>query len=258
MKKLELIKAPLHDLREVKKLQEYGVLLTNQIEDGKKMRALVYQGVKIDEGTLDDLRKTLAELFPHAARKKEVTKALNKMIFQKILGLRVENGNWIWKNARGTNLRWAKLSQETIATNIANILTKAKIKGKVFEARVGKKMLELSKRHGDELTDVSNEVKNIKKNVSNGDIDCATNQYILEAKSDLGSNSAIKKLYEQMQKYLPKNSKSVEKYMNPFNKTPVVVYGDIGTFSLKHPLLKELQEAGVVFIEGIENLNKLY
>jgi len=38
----------------------------------------------------------------------------------------------------------------------------------------------------------------------------------------------------------------------------VVVYGDIGNQSLNHPILKQLANDGVIFIDGINNLEKLY
>ena len=61
-----------------------------------------------------------------------------------------------------------------------------------------------------------------------------------------------------MQKYLPINETTSLKYMNPFKKKVVVVYDNLGTFNFNNIILKELKDQGVIFIEGVNNLKKLY
>lgn len=121
-----------------------------------------------------------------------------------------------------------------------------------------KKIAELVENQADEITDFANTVENKNTRSQNGDIDCATKRYIIEAKSGLHNEKAFKGLKEQLEKYLPENSKSAKKFMNPLGKKVVVVYEDLGTFTLNHPILKELEEKGVIFIKGIDNLKKLY
>lgn len=65
-------------------------------------------------------------------------------------------------------------------------------------------------------------------------------------------------MYFQLKKYLPKYSNVKDNYLNPLEKKFVVVFKDLGNYSLNQPLLKELQDAGVIFINGIENIKKLY
>ncbi|THD32868.1 hypothetical protein [uncultured Flavobacterium sp.] len=165
---------------------------------------------------------------------------------------------WSWTNPNNTKLRWSGLSKEIIIKNIDNALINAKENGKLFEAKVAKRISELVKNVADEITDFSNEVRDMISKLSNGDIDCATKKYIIEAKSELKNIDSIRKLYKQLQKYLPQNINSSEMYMNPLNKKVVVVFENMGTYTLDHPILKELQNKGVIFIKGIDNLSKLY
>jgi hypothetical protein len=169
-------------------------------------------------------------------------------------------GNWFWTNVSGTQLRWANLPVKTIFNNIENALSTYRNVnlGKFFEAEVAKQMIYLTKKFGDEITDFANLVRKLPSKIRNGDIDLATKKYIFEAKLSLRSNSKIEELYNQIQKYLPENALSNDQFMNPMSKKVVVVYESLGNFNLNHPLLKELQNKGVIFIKGVSNLKKLY
>ncbi len=246
----------------VEKLQHLGVIFVEGVtEAGKKEIGLFYKGEIIASGTGKNLKNTLKDVLAHAAGEKGMIKALDELHKIKALNI-IDNGqNFFWKNAFGNELRWAKLKPETISKNIDIKLTKSDF-GDIFEAQVGKKMHQLAKQHGDELTDFSNKVwaKNIKGKYKDdfGDIDFATKTYIGEVKSQLHNSDNIKKLHKQMQKYLPKNMSTHPKFLNPKLKKVVVVYEDLGNFNLNYPLLKELADSGVVFIKGITDLKKLY
>jgi hypothetical protein len=185
----------------------------------------------------------------------EILRKENRLIREKQIVF--DGQTWSWTNPKNTTLKWSGLSKEVIIKNIDNILIKGDPTA-VFEASVAKKILELVENTADEITDFSNKVLNKITSMHIGDIDCATKKYIIEAKTNLGSEKAIQKLNIQIQKYLPQNIKSTEGFMNPMGKKVVVVYDDLGTFTLSHPILRELEGKGVIFIKGIDNLKKLY
>ncbi|WP_143394980.1 hypothetical protein [Flavobacterium lindanitolerans] len=183
----------------------------------------------------------------------EILRKKNRLIREKQIVF--DGQTWSWTNPKNTTLKWSGLSKEVIIKNIDNILIKGDPTA-VFQASVAKKILELVENTADEITDFSNKVLNKITRRLNGDIDCATKKYIIEAKSSLHNEKSIIELGEQIQKYLPENIKTVKEFMNPLNKKVVIVYEDLGTYTLNHPILKELQQKGVIFIKGIENLKK--
>lgn len=229
-----------------------------KLEDG--VYALLKDGIEIFRGSkkeinalakkLENLSDNLAEEYLEILRKEKRLMSEKQIIF--------DGQTWSWTNPKNITLKWSGLSKEIIIKKINDTLINANKAGDLFEARVAKKILELVENVADEITDFSNKVTNKRTRVLNGDIDCATKKYIIEAKTNLGSEKAIRKLNEQIQKYLPENIKSVEEFMNPLGKKVVVVYEDFGTFTLNHPILKKLEEKGVIFIKGIDNLKNLY
>ena len=194
----------------------------------------------------DDFVKEYLELL---AKEKQLIRERN-LIF--------DGQNWHWENPLGTNLRWSRLSKKVLLENIEFALKRAVEDGEIFEANVAKKMSQLVEKQADEIIDFSNNILNKKTKRLNGDIDCATHKYIIEAKHDLANISNIEGLEKQIQKYLPQNESRIGKYMNPLNKKVVVVYDTLGNYTLNNPILKKLQNQGVIFIEGIDNLKKLY
>lgn len=231
-----------------------------KLEDG--VYALLKDGIEIFRGSkkeinalakkLENLSDNLAEEYLEILRKEKRLMSEKQIVF--------DGQTFNWANPSNTKIRWSGLSKETIIKNIDNVLSKAenKLPGEVYEAKVAKKILELVENVADEITDFSNKVLNKITRRLNGDIDCATKKYIIEAKSSLHNEKSIIELGEQIQKYLPENIKTVKEFMNPLNKKVVIVYEDLGTYTLNHPILKELQQKGVIFIKGIENLKKLY
>lgn len=185
---------------------------------------------------------------------------LKEALVSAAISLTTKNGQWYWTNAMGTKLRWTNLPQKTIISNIENAHKKFRDidPGKFFEAEVAKQMIYLTRKFGDEITDFTNDVKILLTNEKNGDIDLATRRYFIESKINLSRESSIQGLYNQVQKYLPENSLTNAKYMNPLNKKVVVTYESLGNKSLNHPLLKELKDRGVIFVNGAHNLKKLY
>ncbi|GGG23174.1 hypothetical protein GCM10011344_24890 [Dokdonia pacifica] len=246
----------------IERLWKLGItVLESQIE-GKAFYGLMYQGEVLFTGNSKKINNFLKnEIFVYGIKNEDIIKVFDELLEIEKLGLRLEAGNWFWKNGFGRELRWAKLKPQIISKNI-DIKLEAIRKGDVFEGEVGKRMLELSKIHGDELVDFSNQVwgKNVRGKFKDdfGDIDFATKKYIGEVKSKLSNSKIIEQVHAQLQKYLHKNSLIEEKFLNPQLKQVVLVYEDLGNFTLSDPLLKELAEDGVIFIEGINNLKKLY
>ena len=224
---------------------------------------LVYKEKQVFRGTKKKTKAFIAELVSKNDKPWKLKGYLDDLVeeLEKIikLGIKTDGQNWFWKNASGTELRWAKLSKKAILNKIKTLLSKVGDDGAIFEGEVAQEMLKLAEKYGDEVTDVSNDVMNITSTkIRNGDIDCATKKYIIEAKSSLTHNESINKLVAQLEKYLPENAKSSKKYLNPFNKKVVVVYDDLGTFTLNDARLKTLSDEGVIFIDGIKNLKNLY
>jgi hypothetical protein len=229
-----------------------------KLEDG--VYALLKDGIEIFRGSkkeINALAKKLENLSDNLAEEYlEILRKENRLIREKQIVF--DGQTWSWTNPSNVTLRWSALSKEVIIKNIHNAFINVGDKGKIFEAKVAKKIAELVENAADEITDFSNSVLNKKSRTLNGDIDCATKKYIIEAKSGLHNEKAFKELKEQLEKYLPENIKSTEKFMNPLGKKVVVVYEDLGNFTLNHPILKGLEEKGVIFIKGINNLKKLY
>ena len=247
-------------IQKAQRLWNLNVLVLDAIVDGKLVYALYYRGQVIASGAAKEINGFIKnKIFTHAAKDQEILKFLDELLEIEKLGLRLEAGNWFWKNASGVELRWAKLSEKVILENINKAFKSPPTIGAKFEAEVAKKMFELAKRFGDEITDFSNNVTQLKPQKRlNGDIDFGTKQYIIEAKSQLHNSHNIEQLKVQMQKYLPINETTSLKYMNPFKKKVVVVYDNLGTFNFNNIILKELKDQGVIFIEGVNNLKKLY
>jgi len=60
-----------------KKMEAYGVLLTKPAE-GSKIRALMYNGQKIEEGTDKELKVVLKEIFPFGGKSEDILKVLDE------------------------------------------------------------------------------------------------------------------------------------------------------------------------------------
>ena|GEM_PF-5399706 len=93
-----------------------------------------------------------------------------------------EEQNWIFVNARGTNLKFSKLNPLKISDNISLGLKNGSPQ-KLFEAKCAKKLQDLAKRNNDVMTDFSNSVENLTTRKPGGDIDLATSRFIGEAKT---------------------------------------------------------------------------
>ena len=63
-----------------RKMQKFGVLITEPSEAGSDIRALIYNGEKIAEGTEKELKATLKEIFPYAAKDSDVLKSLDDIV----------------------------------------------------------------------------------------------------------------------------------------------------------------------------------
>jgi hypothetical protein len=220
------------------------------LKDGKEIFTGAKKEINALAKKLDNLGDRVADEYLKLLIKEKNLIKEREIIF--------DGQNWHWTNPSNTKLRWSNLSKEVILKNIDNALSKAKQTDDIFEAKVAKRISELIEKQADEITDFSNGVLNKNTRLPNGDIDCATKKYIIEAKSNLGNERAIEGLNVQIQKYLAKNINSSKGFMNPLDKKVVVVYDDLGTYTLNNPILKEWQNKGVIFVAGIDNLTKLY
>lgn len=240
-----------------------GLPLATIIKMERSLFLLFKNGKLIYAGTKKQVRALeykISQMSKEVAEKYIDDLAKHQELLAK-LGMRTDGTHWYWKNNKGAFLWWSRKSKLKIFDDIESSLKKAILrgfKGEVFEAKVGREIYRLAEKYGDEITDFSNRVRNLATKKMNGDIDFGTGKYIIEAKTQLHNERSIKGLYDQMQKYIHKNVNDSEKFMNPLLKKVIVVYDDLGNFSLNHPLLKELADDGVEFIKGIENLKKLY
>ena len=234
-------------------------LIKIRTSDGIYM--VLHEGRIIFDGTrkqVDKFMEKLAKMLDKDAAKLIETLA-DEMAKRLKLGIRVDGQSWVWTNQSKITLKWARESRDVILDRIeATLKDPTATAGSIFEAKVAKRFSELAEKFGDEITDFAIRVKNSATRKKNGDIDCATKKYIVEAKTSLSSTKKIKELYDQLEKYLPKNALTAEGYMNPFDKKVVVVYDDLGTFTLDNEVFKELTTKGVIFIKGLENIKKLY
>ncbi len=242
------------------RLEKEGVTFIKAInKDGKVGNiAAIYKGEAIASGTAKEVRETLKDLW--TARGVKLTEALEELY--KLIP-KIEGRFWTWENFMGTKLSKPYLSEKALLNKINEIKTnnqlgvKGSISEKLFEAEVGEEMFKLGKKYNDKAIDFANKVN--KNNV--GEIDYSSYKYIVEAKTNLDSYKNLKDLQKQLERYLHRFAKIESNYLNAQNKTVVVVYetGKIDKVRKESiEIIKQLKNDRVIFVDGIENLKKLY
>jgi len=245
-------------------LAERGVfLVAGNVKKGNKITeevALIYKGEAIIKTSKTEFSKASYELLKKLPQEKkflELCEELYRLI------PKIEGKFWTWENAMGTKLNKAYNSEKSILNNIkvAKAKNQPSIKGsdyrKLFEAEVGEEMFNLGQIHKDKAIDFANKVN--KGNT--GEIDYSSYKYIVEAKTNLDSLDALKDLQTQLKRYLHKFAETEPNYLNAQNKTVVVVYetGKIDKIRKESiEIIKQLEKDGVIFVDGIEKLKKLY
>lgn len=174
------------------------------------------------------------------------------------------NGNvWQWTNQLGKEIQTSYQTEKQILARIKQNLNdieigKIKEDGDIFEVEVGEEWYKVATKNKDKVIDYRNSVEGInskgKFGDPYGDIDFGTRQFIAEAKSNLTDSKAIKDLYDQLKKYLPKYAKEEEKYLNGWNRKVVVVCDKLDE---SNSIIKSLKKEGVIFVKKNE-LHKLY
>jgi hypothetical protein len=170
---------------------------------------------------------------------------------------------WVWENIKGTKLSKPYLNEKQLLNKIKEAIknnqpnVKNSKPDKLFEAEVAQELFNLGKINKDKAIDFANKV-----NKSNaGEIDYSSGKYIVEAKTNLDNFDALDDLFKQLQKYLQKNAATEINYLNPENKIVVVVNQTSKIDETRKEsiaIIKQLEKDGVIFVDGIKNLKKLY
>ncbi|WES99625.1 peptidoglycan-binding protein [Chryseobacterium arthrosphaerae] len=166
---------------------------------------------------------------------------------------------WQVTNQAGTELRWTNIREKDLEKSIDAAL-KSSNSGKNWEGEVAR---ELSKY--DEITDFSNEFKIIEngtvKNIA-GDIDVGSSKYIIECKESISHNTLTTKMPDGSYKFLNQFDKYLNqnniKYINIKNRQVVLVIKNFGkNTDISHPILKQLQDKGVIIITDLNQIKNL-
>lgn len=166
---------------------------------------------------------------------------------------------WQVTNQTGTELRWTNIREKDLEKSIDAALKSSKT-DKNWEGEVAR---ELSKY--DEITDFSSEFKIIEngtvKDIA-GDIDVGSSKYIIECKQSISHNTLTKKLPDGSYKFLNQFDKYLNqnniKYINIKNKQVVLAIKSFGeNTGITHPILKQLQDKGVIIITDLNQIKNL-
>lgn len=263
---IELVTATGGVINQIKaeKLLNNGIVVASkQVQKANKTEeeiALIYKGEAIINTTKKDFFKATRQIIKNLHNEKKVLDICEELYR---LTPKIEGKFWTWENFMGTKMYKAYNNEKSILNNIkvAKAKNQPSIKGsdyrKLFEAEVGEEMFNLGQIHKDKAIDFANKVN--KGNT--GEIDYSSYKYIVEAKTNLDSLDALKDLQTQLKRYLHKFAETEPNYLNAQNKTVVVVYetGKIDKIRKESiEIIKQLEKDGVIFVDGIENLKKLY
>jgi hypothetical protein len=224
--------------------------------------ALIYRGEAIVIANKQNFHDASYDLLKKLPQEKAFFEACENL-WKLIPKLDETKRFWVWENVAGTKMQKPYLTEKALLNKIKDTIVKnqPEIKGsstdKLFEAEVGEEMFRLGKLNTDKPVDFANKIN--KGNI--GEIDYSSTKYIVEAKTNLDNLDALKDLKIQLKRYLPKNTEIETNYLNAQNKTVVVVHetGKIDKVRAESlGIIKELEKDGVIFVDGIEKLKKLY
>ncbi|WP_439479966.1 hypothetical protein [Chryseobacterium aquaticum] len=222
--------------------------------------ALVYKGEIVAKGNRYDkvYQKTLMDLRRASHDVKKVGEIL-ETLWKRIARLSEDGKYWICINETGTELRWANVAEKDIQKSI-NAAVRSSNEGKLWEGEIARELSQYEK-----ITDFSNIVDEMQKGrkLNNaGDIDVGSSKYIIECKESVSHNTLTTrvsdgtyKFINQFDKYLnPKNPK----YINIQNRKVVLAVKTFGkNTNLSHPILKQLQNKGVIIITNVKQIKNL-
>lgn len=256
------------EIKEALKIAKSSLFTTNMMVNPEFAIKLLPLAIKYIKSGVLSFEKFLIEL-QTAKIIKEIEKlspeelSLLKKTFEeagkKIPRLDETTKFWNVTNQAGTELRWTNIREKDLEKSIDAAL-KSQNSGKNWEGEVAR---ELSKY--DEITDFSNEFKIIEngtvKNIA-GDIDVGSSKYIIECKESISHNTLTTKtpdgsykFLNQFDKYLNQNN---IKYINIKNRQVVLVIKNFGkNTDISHPILKQLQDKGVIVITDLNQIKNL-
>jgi hypothetical protein len=249
--------------KEIKLFQNGILTVAGQVQNGEKIEeqiALIYKGEAIIQGNKNTFKEAARKLVNSTHNEKKLLELCDEL-WRRIP--KIEGKFWVWENFVGTKMQKPFRIEKVLLSDITNAIErhqpgiKGNNKDKLFEAEVALEMFKLGKKRNDKAIDFASKIN--KGNI--GEIDYSSTKYIIEAKTNLDNLDALKELQNQLKRYIVKNEVIEINYLNAQNKT-VVVVNKIGQIDKTRKesleIKKQLEKDGVIFVNGIENLKKLY